>query len=370
LNSKIILAVQHGISVHYSSSHSNYYSAWQYVTKEDEDVLQSANHPDLWNQGAPRTTLASATRINTRENATRTESDIASNEGTETPVRKRKRMSAFELSEIITQKQIKSRTQLLALANEQQELGKNDIAEFIINRGSKVVAEILTTAWEMKGAQATLERQAKSRLQLLQEANNAQCTGGCHGMWYILATQILERNDVALTSFAVAVKELLIKGRGKYRNIMIVGPANCGKTFLLNPLNVIYKTFTNPATSTFAWVGAETAECIFLNDFRWSQQLISWHDLLLLLEGQIVHLSAPKTHYSKDIEFDGDTPIFCTTKHPLIYVKNGLVEERESEMMSCRWKLFHFNRQFSAEEQIEMPSCPKCFAKLIISNAM
>ena len=44
--------------------------------------------------------------------------------------------------------------------------------------------------------------------------------------------------------FAGAVRELLIKGRGKYLNAMIVGPTNCGKTFLLDPLNVIYDTFT------------------------------------------------------------------------------------------------------------------------------
>ena len=91
-----------------------------------------------------------------------------------------------------------------------------------------------------------------------------------------------------------------MKGRGKYRNIFIKGPANCEKTFLLNPLCKIYHTFCNPATSTFAWVGAEEAEIIFLNDFRWAAKIIPWHDMLLLLEGQTVHLPAPKCHYTKD----------------------------------------------------------------------
>ena len=62
---------------------------------------------------------------------------------------------------------------------------------------------------------------------------------------------------------------------------------------------------------------------IFLNDFRWSPQVLPWHDLLLLLEGQTVHLPAPKTRYSKDIVFDKDTPIFCTSKHQLIFVKGA-----------------------------------------------
>ena len=67
--------------------------------------------------------------------------------------------------------------------------------------------------------------------------------------------------------FADAVRSLLDKGRGKYRNIMIVGPANCGKKFLLEPLKPIFSTFSNPATTTFAWLGIEDAEVILLNDF-------------------------------------------------------------------------------------------------------
>ena len=80
--------------------------------------------------------------------------------------RKKKRMSSYELSEIVVAKRIKTRTELLALAREQKLEGKTDIAEFIINRGPKDVADILESAWEMEDAQKTLERQRKSRLQL------------------------------------------------------------------------------------------------------------------------------------------------------------------------------------------------------------
>ena len=101
---------------------------------------------------------------------------------------------------------------------------------------------------------------------------------------------------------------------------MIVGPANCGKTFLLDPMNVIYDTFTNPANSSYAWLGAETEEIIFLNDFRYTIEIMAWKDMLLLLEGQTFHLAAPKTKYAQDILFDKDTPIFATGKEPIKYL--------------------------------------------------
>ena len=118
------------------------------------------------------------------------------------------------------------------------------------------------------------------------------------------------------------------------------------------------------ADSTFAWVGAEKCECIFLNDFRWSSTLIQWHDFLLMLEGQPVHLTAPKSHYAKDLVLDEDTPIFATGKRPLIYMKNGVVDERETDMMSVRWVVYNFHVQVPREDQKELLPCGKCFARV------
>ena len=62
LCSKKFLKEQHSISVHFSDLHYNYYSAWKYVTKEDEHVLESNDHPDLWNSKAPKTSTACSER--------------------------------------------------------------------------------------------------------------------------------------------------------------------------------------------------------------------------------------------------------------------------------------------------------------------
>jgi len=86
-------------------------------------------------------------------------------------------MTSFELSELIVRKGIKSRTELLAYANEQKLTGKSDIAEFIVNRGPCVVSEVLATAWEMTNAQAKLDRSKKTRIEILskkQLRDNAQ----------------------------------------------------------------------------------------------------------------------------------------------------------------------------------------------------
>ena len=87
----------------------------------------------------------------------------------------------------------------------------------------------------------------------------------------LFAMELLSNNDIECKTFTNSIKTALEK---EYRNIMLTGPTNCRKAFLLNPLNKIYQTFTNPTSSSFARVGTEKAEVIFLNDFRWSPQII------------------------------------------------------------------------------------------------
>ena len=153
-------------------------------------------------------------------------------------------------------------------------------------------------------------RTQKSRLQLLQEMKDANCVAGCNGQWLQAAYTLLQKNEIAVSVFSKAVFTLLEQGRGKYRNLFIYGAANCGKTFMLSPLKEIFNTFCNPATGTFAWVGAEEAEIILLNYFHWKPSIIAWADMLQLLEGDIANLPAPKNFPKRDIELSKDTLVF------------------------------------------------------------
>lgn len=82
--------------------------------------------------------------------------------------------------------------------------------------------------------------------------------------------QYVIRNSISINSFCNSIRTLLDKGRGKFRNILITVRTNCGKSFILKPIAKVFNTFDNPATSSFAWVGADLAEVIFLNDFHWT----------------------------------------------------------------------------------------------------
>ena len=129
----------------------------------------------------------------------------------------------------------------------------------MVNQGDGVVAEVLDTAWEMKHAKDKLKCSQICRMEILEEVLAEECVVDCNGNWHYSAHETLEKNSIGKSTFANVVLDLLDKGQGKYRVVMIVGLANCGKTFMVNPLNKVLHTFCNTATTMFAWVGAEKA---------------------------------------------------------------------------------------------------------------
>ena len=343
---------RYGIKVNFSA-HANYYDAYQYCIKEDEEVFKSFDHPAM--DTPPRTTAASRTRVrsaNNRRNA-----------------KKRKRMiSVYEVTQIIRRNKITSQLELMALASSQEKDGNTDLAEFIANRGTRIVNEALSVAKQLEEAEETLARKNKTRMELLHDFLKETCVDNCEKRWLNSAVEVLERNEIGVSAFANAVYRALMFGRGKYNNIYIHGPANTGKTFIISPLKKIYKAFVNPATGGFAWVGAEQAEVIILNDFRWSPSVIAWSDFLQMLEGDTMHLPAPKCFQQQDILFDKDTPFFATSDAPLMLVRGGGVDRINTDMMRVRWHYFEFWRPIPQEQQVKLNPCPRCFAEFILSN--
>ena len=64
----------------------------------------------------------------------------------------------------------------------------------------------------------------------------------------------------------------------------------------------------------YAWIGVDGKDVIFLNNFRWSNEWIPWEIFLVLLEGEVIYLSLPKNHFSKDLTISSDVAIFVTSK--------------------------------------------------------
>ena len=343
-----------GIVCHFREFHTNYYDAFKYVTKEDTDYVTSEGHPDLNN--VPRTMGASKRR----------HSAAIANELGECsrPVEKKtQRLDLVQLYDIIVEKGLRTEKDLFLLARNQKAEGKTDLLAFILKQTDKRRAEIIKTAWKVNDAGKQHERDQKSLIEILREAGSKECK--CADQFVLSAVEILRANRIDIKAFKRKVFDVLNEGRKKGNNLMIIGPANCGKTFLFRPLTEIFDTFVSPAHGTFAWVGAEKAEVVFLNDLRWSEKLMSWSDFLNLLEGLPIHVQAPKTHFAGDILWDKHTPIFATSSSPLRKYDGGVINEVETKMMDVRWEYIEFIKPIITPREIS--PCASCFSKFILN---
>jgi len=365
LSVKNHLHQKHDVVVHFSDSHDNYYSAFKYISKSDKDVYQSLGHPNLQEIGSPKTKkCVSVYRTNKKNEQTLTQQNAEQNLP---KTIKPKRLSNLDVSEFMVTQNIKNQTELFAIADEQKKEGKKDLANYVLSRSTKAINDLIENTWRMESASKRMRRSTISRMQVIKERKEEDCIDGCNGLWLECALEVLTQNKINPSYFSEALRELINKGRGKHRNIMIWGPANCAKTFLFRPIQTLFETFCNPSNDKYAWIGVEEAEVIFLNDFRWSSEQIAWKELLLLLEGQTVHLPSPKNQYTKDISLSTDTPIFATSKSKIRYTgKFNVTDKMEDDMMDARWKFFEFFYQIPQSDQKDLVPCPKCFCELVL----
>ena len=204
-------------------------------------------------------------------------------------------------------------------------------------------------------------------MEVIRRAATDQCIAGCNQQWLACALEVLANNRVNPEEFAFAIRDLLTNGRGKRRNILLIGKSNCAKTFLLDPIRDLFNTYTNAGNNKYTWQDAADCSVMFLNDFRWSPEIISWADLLLLLEGHPVRFPTPKNHCARDILFTKDAPVFATSEGEIKFSGSyGRSNDQENEMMRVRWKIYKLFYQIPDEEIITMKKCPRCFANLVL----
>ena len=157
-----------------------------------------------------------------------------------------------------------------------------------------------------------VERESTSRIGIIEETAKRPCQ--CEGEWLHCAKEVLAKNKINIYVFAHAIRQCLIFGRRKNTNVLLIGPTNCGKSFLLNPIEFMFKMFVNPAR--YAWIGLVECEVAYINDFRCTPEIIAWSDFLLLLERQTVHLPRPKNQFATDMCIDrtNTIPFLATNK--------------------------------------------------------
>ena len=81
----------------------------------------------------------------------------------------------------------------------------------------------------MEHSGENLKRRKISRIDILKSFCSSECVDGGGSEWLCCAKITLQKNSLSKNEFSAAIISALEHGRGKGRNILIAGLANCRK---------------------------------------------------------------------------------------------------------------------------------------------
>jgi hypothetical protein len=286
----------------------------------------------------------------------------------EPPAKKPRRSVVLSVYNYVTMKNIKCCEELRYHADVATEADDPTLLEFCHKHGDALQAKI-DDLWRTKNARAAFDRKKKSRWQLVQDATSSDCV--CDGTSVTGLRHILSSNSIDEKGFLDALRDPLKDGRLKGNTVMLVGPANCGKSSLLKGLGSIFKVFRKPESSSNAPLAQlGDFEVVVWDDLRYnpgrtgnSQGIkIDQGTMHLWLEGSdfVVHQHG---NLGSDFVYSKDAPVYFTgpSRLSVIYT-NGIVDAHETAQLDARIRYIMLNSPL-ARPDAKFRTCGRCYAR-------
>ena len=241
--------------------------------------------------------------------------------------------------------------------------GKHNRAlrKFVLAR--KDLGELIARVFRVDGAEAAAARRQMTRVQILAAAaTEGACTCETPGRWAAAADEVLRLNGFTEREIQRAIFHALHLGRAKQRNLLLVGETNRAKSFLIDPVELVYNCFTPPDTGSHQLADIAGSEVLFLNDFEWDAALMPWSTAKNLFEGKDVKIAVPKVEKgAKNYMFTDDAPILGTAPGPVEHPKKA----KETSQMDSRVRYVLLTHFFDPTTCPEIKPCKKCWAQWV-----
>ena len=240
--------------------------------------------------------------------------------------------------------------------------GKDDRAlrKFVLSR--KDLGELIERSRRLAGAEAAAARRQMTRVQILAAAAEGTCTCETPGRWAAAADDVVQRNGYVDREVQRAIFHALNLGRAKQRNLVLVGETNRAKSFLIEPVELVYLCFTPPDTGSHQLADIAGSEVLFFNDFEWDSSLMPWCTAKNLFEGKDVKIAVPKVEKgAKNYMFKYDAPILCTAPGPIEHPR----KPKETSQMDSRVRYMVLTHFFDPATCPEIKPCKKCWAQWV-----
>jgi len=345
-------------------AHDGYYSMYSYITKPsnkkpletlDQEVFLSKAHP----RGKMLKKLLEAGAVHAKAVAGKA-SKRTSDSGTAAEPGS-KRFRSGELFGLVKTKGIRTAMEVQSLACKLACDGDLRLAEFCTTVGNDKLTHMVQGAVSVLEAPKSLALKGSSRMELLRwAAREHPCT--CNGIWAPGAHRVLENNGENVRSFCLDVCRAIELGAKRGCNMAIIGEPGCAKSMVFEPFDDIFPVMGKPdSKSSFPLTGVLDSKVLVWQDWKHSDSIVQFEDLLSLLVGERIEIRVPN---QKNVSFRNESPLFFTSNSPLYVVRpDPQAMQRLNSAMSERFCTRVWQVPFpKAERKMDFPRCSKCCA--------
>lgn len=364
------LLAAHGLASHWSGKTDGYAGciAYCYLPSPTKAVEELDPTPELWPSNHPPLSEASRGSVSAQKLEAHREDQRRKRAG---KGKAEQRVREVDLWPIIVRENILPdevrAEKLMAYAKRS---GGQALVEFCFANWDKLPG-IVAKSWKTEKVEDLVAAASQSRLEILEGACSAPCT--CTGQWACFADAILSQNGHDPVEWRKAVRDSLVGGRSKGTLVCHAGfEGNEGKSFLFRPLPLVFgedNVFVTPPKSAFPLLGLEKARVVWLDDWRFNEEIVSWAVQLLWFEGASFVIARPQNLYSGHLRYVKDDPLFITTLQSDLHALKGKLKQGDLDMMVKRLKLFEFKQKVTIPSHVAK-GCGSCFAHFILGPGL
>ena len=241
---------------------------------------------------------------------------------------------------------------------------------------------LINTIWNWETVGSSLVAACMSQMALLAAAAKSDCV--CGGQWATQVTTSFFANGIPPSDLCTDAYNALEVGRCETTQVLVMAGARGGegKSLFLKGLNVVFRkdsVFHSPEPGRFPLLDLFGGKAVFLDDWRFDDQVLPYATQCRWYDGSVVKISQPQNKQSTTghLLYQGDAPIFATTKLDDMERLEKLAADDpvtgkpcdvKASMCFRRLKVYPFRVRI-AKPPVYVRYCRRCFADLVLGQA-
>ena len=382
---KLAMRWRHGIATHWSTSHSQLWSAIRYLhcTTEHKKVVD--RQPELWTRDGRKLNLYDESQEPWQAAAWNRKRETAISE----PFAKKTKKDGFnklDFSALVLQHRLLTPS---AVLEHMQEKGSKAMQLWIHSRQRKL-KEFIKDALDMEDAKNAAALERETPWALVERLSKGTCSCGQDGcLWWSLASDFFENNpQIDRERLAAALRKVICGGPCKEARVpLIVGKPNCAKSTVLDPVRKVFgeqrvmgKPKLGASNGALSKLVKEDTVFLYWDDYRpvdyaalpKENPTVPVLDFLALFCGQTLDIQVSQSFNDGHPRLQWKKGAAMTAKEDGLWDLKGDVTGEDVRHMKARVEIFRATLVVGADPDDfhTSPQCAESWCRWVVVDSM